>query len=437
MHVEPARARFLTRQVRQEAYRVRGWELWKLPRLVRGYVLAVIGGGTVASLLAAATTRWRLDDMLLFAALAAFGAVTIEATSKVKVAHGGIFRDMLAVWFTATAVLLPPVYALLIPVPLTVVMKLRMRPGVAYRRVFSAAANGLAFGGASLAFHAFPHALAGHSPGTGVHVIIWTVGLAVCGAAGLAASDALIVTAVKLSDPTARLRDLVLNREAVYRDLVQLSYAFAITLPTAISPFLLPATLPIVLVQRRFMMHAQLEAEARFDSKTGLLNAATWQQEAQIEVSRAARTRTPLAVAMLDIDHFKLVNDTHGHLAGDALLAALSAAMRALLREYDLVGRFGGEEFIILLPHTGEDAAREIAERLRERLAHISVTPGHDSGSDAAVRVTVSIGIACLGQSRRDLDDLIAAADAALYYAKETGRNQVRMAVDPGSVSHT
>jgi diguanylate cyclase (GGDEF)-like protein len=284
--------------------------------------------------------------------------------------------------------------------------------------------------------HAFPPALVSHPPGGGLHALAWTAILALCGAAGLAINNAFILAAVKLSDPAAQLRAMAFGREGIVADLVQLSYAFAITLPIAISPFLLPATLPLVLVQRRFMMHTQLQAEARFDSKTGLLNAAAWQQEAQIELSRAARTRTPLAVAMVDIDHFKLINDTHGHLAGDAVLAALSAAMRALLREYDVVGRFGGEEFIILLPHTSEAAAREIAERLRTKLAQISVTPGKDSSGEAAMQVTVSIGIACLGQSRRDLDDLIAAADAALYYAKETGRNQVRMAIDPSSVSH-
>jgi diguanylate cyclase (GGDEF)-like protein len=299
--------------------------------------------------------------------------------------------------------------------------------------VFSAAANGLAYFGASVVFHVFPAGLAGHAPGTGVHVLTWTALMALCGALGLTVSNAFLTTAVGLSDPAANLREMAFGREAALSDLVQLSYAFAITLPAAISPFLLPATLPIVLAQRRFMMHAQLQAEARFDSKTGLLNAATWQQEAQIEVNRAARTRTPLAVAMVDIDHFKLVNDTHGHLTGDAVLAALSATMRALLREYDLVGRFGGEEFIILLPHTAEAPAHEIADRLREKLAQISITASNDSESDMPVRVTVSIGVACMHQSRRDLNDLIAAADAALYYAKETGRNQVKMATDPGN----
>jgi diguanylate cyclase (GGDEF)-like protein len=437
MRVEPASAGSLARQPWQEPVAcVRHWGVWKLPPLLRGYIVAVIGSGVTVIAVAAAVTPWRGSDVLLFWALVTAGAIVTEATRKVKIPHGGVFRDMLAVWFIAASVLLPPFYALVMPIPLTLFRMLRTQPGVPHRRVFSAAANGLAYFGASVVFHVFPSGLAGHAPGTGVHVLTWTALMALCGALGLTVSNAFLTTAVGLSDPAANLREMAFGREAALSDLVQLSYAFAITLPAAISPFLLPATLPIVLAQRRFMMHAQLQAEARFDSKTGLLNAATWQQEAQIEVNRAARTRTPLAVAMVDIDHFKLVNDTHGHLTGDAVLAALSATMRALLREYDLVGRFGGEEFIILLPHTAEAPAHEIADRLREKLAQISITASNDSESDMPVRVTVSIGVACMHQSRRDLNDLIAAADAALYYAKETGRNQVKMATDPGNTDH-
>jgi diguanylate cyclase (GGDEF)-like protein len=133
---------------------------------------------------------------------------------------------------------------------------------------------------------------------------------------------------------------------------------------------------------------------------------------------------------MLDIDHFKRVNDTHGHLTGDAVLAALSATLRGLLREYDIIGRFGGEEFAILLPHTDIAAAEQITERLRAKLAEISVTPGTGSSTETPLQVTVSIGVAALAHSRRDLDELIAAADAALYRAKAQGRNQVCLMAD-------
>ena len=106
---------------------------------------------------------------------------------------------------------------------------------------------------------------------------------------------------------------------------------------------------PTVLLARRFMMHAQLVAQSRVDTKTGLLNASTWEREAATEIARAIRTKSPLALALVDIDHFKLVNDTYGHLAGDKALRAVTDALRNQLRAYDLAGRFGGEEFAILL----------------------------------------------------------------------------------------
>jgi diguanylate cyclase (GGDEF)-like protein len=196
------------------------------------------------------------------------------------------------------------------------------------------------------------------------------------------------------------------------------------------SPFMALAALPLVALLHRSFRHAQLVDASRIDAKTGLLNAGTWLREARLETARAARTRTPLAVAIADVDHFKNVNDTFGHLTGDAVLAAIASALRALLREGDLTGRFGGEEFAILLPGTDATEAQQITERVREKISRI-VTPvsdgtgGHGAGGDDPLRVTISIGVASLGSSRLDLEELLAAADHALYQAKETGRNRV------------
>lgn len=177
-------------------------------------------------------------------------------------------------------------------------------------------------------------------------------------------------------------------------------------------------------------MHQQLAAAARTDPKTGLLNATAWQREADAELVRAHRSSSSLALLLIDVDHFKRVNDSHGHLIGDEVLRSLAAELRQQVRESDVVGRFGGEEFTVLLPRTDAADAHGIAERLRASARRMSV-----AAADARIQVTVSIGVALLGQHGRDLFELLAAADVALYKAKDAGRDQVHVSAQtaPGA----
>ena len=242
------------------------------------------------------------------------------------------------------------------------------------------------------------------------------------------------MTAVKLSDPTARLADLQLNREALQGDLAQIDLGVVITVVVAVNTFLVVFAVPTVLLARRFMMHAQLLAKSRIDTKTGLLNVATWETEATAEIARAVRTRSPLCLALIDIDHFKAVNDTYGHLVGDKALRAVSDALREQLRSYDLAGRFGGEEFAILLPQTWESQAHGIAERLRTHIADMPVPVGEDA-TGPSVQLTISVGVAALDRIGPELTDLLAAADAALYAAKQAGRNKTHIATTKPSLA--
>ncbi|HUK68022.1 MAG TPA: GGDEF domain-containing protein [Streptosporangiaceae bacterium] len=406
----------------------RDWAVWELPRWLSCYVVTVITAYALMIGIATAFAPFRVSDVALFGILLVCSAVTVELTRRAG-EPGGLIKDVYAVWDLPIAILLPPLYVLLVPIPRLALTQWRTRQTLVYRRIFSAAAVGLAYAGASVAFHAGAN-FVGVAPGSGDHAVVWTLLVACCGLLRLAINRFLVLAAVKGADPATKLRPLIAGRETLYNDLAELCMGVLVTFAAAHDALLVLYALPLVILLQRSLRHRQLVNESRVDGKTGLLNAATWQREAQVEITRAIRTHTPLAVAIADIDHFKLVNDTYGHLVGDEVLAGIARAMTALLRDYDIVGRFGGEEFVILLPQTSADEVKGIAERLREKLAEIIVPISAGVSAQSLLQVTVSIGIATLDGSRRDLDDMLAAADAALYKAKNTGRNKVCVLAD-------
>jgi len=171
---------------------------------------------------------------------------------------------------------------------------------------------------------------------------------------------------------------------------------------------------------------AELEMLATHDGLTRLLNRGTLNNRLTGELRRAKRYRYPLSLIMMDIDHFKHINDNYGHQAGDACLVTVSEIARDLCREQEIVARYGGEEFVIVMPHTDLAHGLNLAERLRQTIANTPVIHQQQK-----IRCTISIGIT---QMRQDDDDngstLIARADQALYKAKETGRNRVCVVED-------
>jgi diguanylate cyclase (GGDEF)-like protein len=409
------------------------WPLWDLPRWL-GVLVALAAAAYAAALgVAAAVTAVRPGQLGLFGLLVACGAAAVEVTRRTG-EPTGVTRDVYAVWDLPAAVLLPPLYALLAPVPRMALTQLRVRHGILHRRVYSAAAVGLAYAAASLAFHAAAPVLLGPDAGagTGRRALLWTVLAAGCGLLRLVINDSLVLTAVKGSAPQTRLLPEITGAEAVHGNVAELALGTLAAFAAAHSVLAVLWAVPLVISLQRSLRHAQLVREARTDGKTGLLNDTAWRREAAGEVARAARTRTPVAVGILDIDHFKAVNDTHGHLAGDAVLAAVAAATRALLRDYDLVGRVGGEEFAFVLPHTPPGEAAEVAQRLRAAIPRIPI-PRPDPGTTVPSGVTVSIGVAAADQPRGDLAAYLALADRALYAAKRQGRDRVRVVRPPGA----
>jgi diguanylate cyclase (GGDEF)-like protein len=167
--------------------------------------------------------------------------------------------------------------------------------------------------------------------------------------------------------------------------------------------------------------NAELRRVSQTDGLTGVDNRRHIEERLHEAFEHAARLNEPLAVVMTDVDHFKSVNDTHGHQAGDAVLRQVAERLRETAREIDRVGRYGGEEFLVLLPGASLEDARHFAERARSAVADREFT--YDGG---ALRRTMSAGVAAFPHPEiRHQEGLVKAADDALYVAKETGRNRV------------
>ena len=404
---------------------VTDWQWWQLPRALRWYVACPPVAAVAAVSFEASRTEWHLLDLAKFLLLMCCGMISVASTPRMMYRTGGVTRDFTTIWVLPAAILLPPVYAAIIPLPLLVVMQLYVHRGILHRTVFTVASISLSYSAASVVFRLFSASIAGENVGSGTHAFTWSVAVAACYILGSRIQHFLVVGAVKISAPKVRIWRMERNREALQGLFVEIDLGVLITLAVALSPMMVVIALPTVLLVRRFLVHPELVAQSRADAKTGLLNVSAWEREAEAELSRATRLRTPLALALVDIDHFKMVNDTYGHLVGDRVLKAIADALRGQLRDYDKAGRFGGEEFVLLLAHATESEACRIAERLRTYVGGMEI-PINDSPGAPCVCITISIGVTAMGAGRnRDLTDMLAAADAALYRAKQTGRNRV------------
>ncbi|MEI6531412.1 MAG: diguanylate cyclase [Chlamydiota bacterium] len=164
----------------------------------------------------------------------------------------------------------------------------------------------------------------------------------------------------------------------------------------------------------------KLQKIAEHDPLTKIYNRWALYEMARKELAKAQRTNQPLSLLMIDFDHFKKINDQHGHLAGDSMLKHFAELLSKSLRNYDIVARFGGEEFVIILPNTSPENALLVAEKLRKKT---ETTPLHFEGVE--IGLTISIGVACLHKDCTTLEELIQKADSCMYASKHAGRNKV------------
>ncbi len=403
--------------------RVREWAVWSLPRPLLALWSVVTCCYLAWTVAGAASFHFRLADIVLFAALLGCGAFSVEVARRAS-EPAGVVKDVYAVWELPVVFLLPGLYALIVPAIRLTLTQWRVRRAPVYKRVYTVAAIGIAYGCARLVYldmlpaHVDPRAyLWSHTP-------MWLVAAGFGAVTQWAVNQGLILAVFKLETPAASIKAGLFSKEMLHNDATELCAALLVAVGMTVSHLTLIIALPLATLLQRSFRHAQLLNEARADAKTGLLNAAAWEREAGAEIARAVRTSSPLAVALLDLDRFKQINDTYGHLVGDEVLRAIAETMTGVLREYDLAGRFGGEEFVMLLPQTRATDAFRIAERVRSHIARLPIA----SPAGERIQVTASIGVAALDAgSSRELTELLAAADAALYRAKASGRDQVQM----------
>jgi diguanylate cyclase (GGDEF)-like protein len=361
-------------------------------------------------------------------------ATGIERVRR-RVAASSYF-DLSSVWTFAAALLLPTALASLVILVVYAHLWHRVwRPAKVplHRHVYTTATVVLA----AAAAHAVVEACGGMPDGPTDMLAV--AGVAAAVVAYVLVNTMLVALAILLSDSerpgrSVTAQDLVGRWDDNALEIATLCMGALAAVALDASPGLIVLALPPILVLHRAVLVRHLEEAASTDSKTGLLNAATWQAQARRAVRRSHREGRASGVLVLDLDHFKQVNDAYGHLSGDAVLAAVATVLRESVRDDDVAGRFGGEEFVVLLPGladgpAGRTEAVAVAERLRRRIADVSVSVDTPDGPMTISGITVSVGAAVtVAGSAAPLEDVLRVADTALYAAKEGGRNRVRMA---------
>jgi diguanylate cyclase (GGDEF)-like protein len=401
--------------------RVRGWALWGRPRdwiIATLTAIAVMLTWTAASLLTVPVTLAQLGTFLLLTALAvAQTEVSRRLERQRRILSNGPYISMTSVWLLPAGLLLPAQLVAALGFVLYVYLAFRSWSGTRPGEFHRVAAN------------ATTMILSAVAAGVVAHLALGS-GVATVTLAGLAfftVNTALTGLGLYLADPESATPVSCLgNMDDNLLELSTLCVGALLVMVLNEEPLLsVLVILPLYVLQRSVLIK-RLEELATTDQKTQLLNATTWQDGAQREISRAARDNGSFGAMMIDLDHFKRINDTYGHLAGDDVLKAVAAVVKQETRAHDLVGRFGGEEFVALLPSTSKEDAIITAERIRQRVSELIISTKTNEGAAVDIeRQTASIGVAAYPLDGLSIEEVMASADAAVYAAKHGGRNRV------------
>jgi diguanylate cyclase (GGDEF)-like protein len=401
--------------------------LWRqpLPNVIYtlGLELIVLVAVAYASLADSTVngTAWvRFGLLLGFASVHMFLSRRQEETRRNRMET--VHVDLASIWNFAAALILP------VPLALLSIVAVRFQRWFVarrplYRHVFGTAVIATCLLGVKGVVDAGGGDIWMH---TGPMGTLRDFGLASAAGAVYLAGDVLLVgIAVALSSKRPSLATAVGSWYDNGLEVLTVGLGMVTAILLVHAPPALIVMVVIGVLGNRLTEIRQLQVDVRTDSKTGLLNMRGWREAAAKELARADRVRSVIGLLMVDLDHFKQINDTWGHPAGDDMLLAVANVLRTETRPADLVGRFGGEEFVVLLPDADAPAARAAAERIRIRVAGLTVISTDKRGAPAVISGrTTSIGVS-VRADRTGLSDLLQAADAAVYAAKEGGRNQV------------
>ncbi|GAA3574838.1 GGDEF domain-containing protein [Amycolatopsis ultiminotia] len=411
---------------------VPSWDLWTKPRRMVGFLLAW-DAIAIAVLAAGIATSGgpTLLDWGRFGVLAVCATLHIQLTRRQEERRrnrvAAVHIDLSGIWIFPGALLLP------IHLTLLLIVIVRGQRWFNSRRpphkfVFTSFTHAVSALLAHELYQTFASAeLARLSPENSLRVfgVLMLVGFC------YAALQAIVIGGLLALGGTATptLRNVLGTKDD---NLLELSTIGLGTIATILLVNIPPAIVILVLITvlgNRLAEINQLQSEARTDAKTGISNVRGWSEAAERALTRAVRGGESLALLMIDLDHFKWINDTYGHPAGDDVLRTVAQTLDEITRPKDITGRFGGEEFLVLLPEADATAAKVTAERIRTAIAEQRIVTTDKRGGSAVVNGrTASIGAALLGADGSTLEQLLHAADAAVYAAKEGGRNQVRFA---------
>jgi diguanylate cyclase (GGDEF)-like protein len=247
---------------------------------------------------------------------------------------------------------------------------------------------------------------------------------------------ALVVGAILLSSQEATARGALGDLADQLVVVAGLGLGIAVAGLQSSYPWVVPVLMVTVLALHRDLLLPQYQRAAATDVKTGLATPSYWASAVPAELARAETLRSTVGLLMLDLDRFKVINDTYGHPAGDRALRAVAECVRSEVRQGDLVARLGGDELAVLLPGATEAEVLEVAERIRARLTGLAVVVGGLERSEVINGIPASMGAAVYPDVAATMDQLVLAADNALLTAKRSGRNRIVTAASVQSDSH-